>query len=185
VTDGRHPGQDDRARIEFEQFFRGHYPGLRRYVHARWPRSDSGSIANEALLRVWRNWKNINGTKMSWAKVTASRLAIDACRRQRELPLEPAEMNALMTSAGLTNDPDHARVRQALEALPPRFGRALVLHLLGYSNEDIARALGCKVSSVSSYLSDARKLVAEQIGGRSRRRAHRKRPRDHHDYEED
>jgi len=210
VTDGRRPGGDDRARIEFEQFFRDHYRSLRRYVHARWPRSDSGSIANEALERVWRNWNNISGEKIAWAKVTAGRLAIDACRKQRELPLEPTEMNARMTGAGPADELDRSKIRQAVEALPPRFRKALTMHLWGYPNEDIARALGCKVSSVSSYLSDARKLVAEQIGGGSRRRGTRTRehapgagnpdgvqdrgagpaaagrlPRDHHDDEED
>jgi RNA polymerase sigma factor (sigma-70 family) len=175
VTDGRHPGQDDCARIEFEKFFRDNYPGLRRYVHAHWPRSDSGSIANEALERVWRNWKNIGGDKMAWAKVTAKRLAIDACRKHRELLLEPTEMNARMTSTEPTNDADRTRIRQAVEALPKRLEKAMTMHMWGYTNEDIARVLGCKVSSVSSYLSEARTLVAAQIGGRSRRRDRRTR----------
>ncbi|GGU73892.1 RNA polymerase sigma factor [Lentzea flava] len=205
MTDGRRLGRDDRAQIEFEEFYREHYRGLRRYVHSRWPQSDSDSIANEAFARVWRDWEKIRGEKIAWAKVAAGRLAVDAFRAQHELLLEPTEMHARMSSAGTTSGSDHATIWQALESLPPRFRKAVTMRMLGYPNEDIARALGCKTESVSSYVSEARKLLAKQLGRRPRRRQRRTRtgnsdsagdqgagppaadrlPRNHHDDEED
>jgi RNA polymerase sigma factor (sigma-70 family) len=173
VTDGRHPGQDDRARIEFEQFVRDHYRDVRRHVHDRWPQSDSGSIANEALEKLWHNWENISGEKIAWVKVTAVNLAIDAFRARRadrELLLEPTEMNARMSSEGPASDSDHATIRHALASLPPRFRKAVVMRTLGYPNEDIARVLGCRTESVSSYVSEGRKLLAKELGRRPRRR---------------
>jgi RNA polymerase sigma factor (sigma-70 family) len=193
VTHGGSPGRNDHDRIEFEEFFKRHYRDVRRYVHSCWPQSDSGSIANQAFERAWRKRDSIHGDRIRWVMVTAKRLAIDACRKQRELPLEPTEMNARMTSAAIANDAARTRIRQAVEALPPRFQKALTMHTWGYSNEDIARAMGCKVSSVSVYLAEARNLVAKQIGGRPQGGERRARaapsegrsPRNHHDDEED
>lgn len=206
MTNGRPPGQDERAKAEFKEFFLRHQPRVLRTIRSHWRHSDSEAIVSQAFEKAWENWYEIEDKRIEWVMRVAKNLAIDAYRRQqREGPLEPAVLEALMTQVGIPADRDD--IQQLLEILPrlaPRLETVLVMRAYGFTVKEIAQDMECQTSTVSRYLSEARDLVAEHLDdpylrpGKRTREGHarrakdshdsaaaRRRPRNHHDDEED
>ncbi|KOV84118.1 RNA polymerase sigma factor [Nocardia sp. NRRL S-836] len=167
--DGR-PGQEDRAVIEFRQFYSTKYDDLLGYVRHKWPHVDATSIVDETLKRVWQYRDKISGEWIAYAKATAKNLVMDEYRKPRELLLEPAEIHLRLISAEIpvdSDDPDDAMVRRvenALNRLPAHLETAMRMKLNEFDNERIAREMDCTVTSVSQYLSRARGLMAKDLG---------------------
>ena len=105
-------------------------------------------------------WEN----PRAWLYRTASRLAIDAHRRQRLLqwlPLSRQEAG----SAGGTAALECIEVRTALDALPLKYRVPLVLYTCeGYSVAEVARLLGLSPGAVKMRLYRAREMFRQAYG---------------------
>ena len=128
-------------------------------------------MAQEAFLRAYRSllrgekWEN----PRAWLYRTASRLAIDAHRRQRLLqwlPLSSQEADSVGGTATL----EYIEVSTALDTLPLKYRLPLVLYACeGYSVAEVANILGLSPSAVKMRLSRARAMFRQAYGPEERR----------------
>lgn len=99
-----------------------------------------------------------------WVRRIATRCAWRHGRktRKRAITESPVEdMDNILTGARQLGDggynPAEVLVAEVMAALPPRQRRALLLrHLLGYSEADVGRDLGCPAAAASALLHRAR-----------------------------
>ena len=96
-------------------------------------------------------------------------LCVDQYRRKRP---DRLESEGLVVDAGpgpdgrVADAEQAARVREAVDALPPRQRMALVLkHFEGMSYEDIGRALDCSPRAVDALLVRAKRKLKEKLTG--------------------
>jgi RNA polymerase sigma-70 factor (ECF subfamily) len=135
-------------------------------------RAEAEEIVQEAFLRLWLKapgWDAAGAARLStWLGRVAANLAIDRHRRaKRQAPLETAEavpdpapgaLDALIAADR------RAALRAALDALPARQRQAVVLrHVAGYSNPDIAAAMGIGVEAVESLTARGRRELARRL----------------------
>ena len=125
--------------------------------------------AQDTFVQGFQNWKRWRGegSPEPWLSHIAMNVARSYWRKQRlrkvgELvrrlgrPSETAEMVDTALSADLT---------RALRSLPMDQAAAIVLrHLHGYSNREIAQALGVAESTVASRLAVAKAKLRDQLG---------------------
>jgi len=116
---------------------------------ARW--SDVGDMANpEAWVR-----KVLVNLSISWKRRLASRREGSA-RLQRDRPSLYRSTDAM---------DDRMTVAQSVSRLPPKQRAAVILrHYEGRTLKDIARILGCRISSVNSHLRRAHDKLAQELG---------------------
>lgn len=93
-------------------------------------------VAQQAFERAWTHaavYDARRGTVAAWLATITHNLAVDAVRARRPTPLDPADLDALLTAVTRTPEGDalateSAReLRAAIAALPPEQARALVL----------------------------------------------------------
>lgn len=112
----------------------------------------------ERAFKAWKSWRP-DAPAEAWLHRIAINVAIDARRRERL-----QEVGAMLRRVGApAPPPDPAVVAErgelvaALRKLPPKQAAAIVLrHLHGYSNREIAFALGIPERTVASRLAAAR-----------------------------
>lgn len=128
--------------------------------------AESEDVAQEALLRLWRNASNIEvgpGGLRPWLRRVVVNLAIDRMRaRRRVSPVD--ELPEVPTRArqedGLQAEALTGRVRGALATLPERQRQALALfHFEGLSQIEVGRAMGVSDEAVESLLARARRAL--------------------------
>ncbi len=145
---------------------------------------DARDVAQEVWLSVWQQLSGFRGgSKFStWLHAIAVRRAIDHLRKRRRwwtrwLPIgtPDEDESALMVAEPADTGEDGreqleqaermARLRAALEALPPRHRAVLAMRELEeLSYEEIAQALRLPVGTVMSRLYHARRLLAQKLG---------------------
>ncbi len=116
-------------------------------------REEARDLAQQTFLRAAERWPiGTDGEVARWLSVVGVRLAIDERRRRRRwgfLPIEEAD-----STWALAADPD---VWRALSRLDRRTRAALVLTVIeGYSQDEVAEALGVPRGTLASWLSRAR-----------------------------
>ncbi|XIE78305.1 RNA polymerase sigma factor [Streptomyces sp. SBR177] len=93
-------------------------------------------VAQQTFERAWRHaavYDGRRGSVRTWLTTIAHRLAIDAVRARRAVPVAPEDLEALVGIVTETPErralADEAaeRVRRAVAALPPEQARALVM----------------------------------------------------------
>ena len=117
-------------------------------------------------FRAWSRWKR-DAPAEAWVHRIAINTAISHRRKQRL-----REVSEVVRRLGIPHpeDPqeealDGSMVRE-LRRLPPRQAAALVLrHLHGYTNREIAAALGVPESTIASRLWDARRSLRRRLQG--------------------
>ncbi len=123
-------------------------------------RAAAEDCVQEAFLRAFRSWAGWKGDcpAEAWLHRIAINVAVSHRRRERL-----REVGELVRRLGLPADPDPTEAAAApelleeLRALPPRQAAALVLrHVHGYTNREIATALGVPERTVASRLAAAR-----------------------------
>lgn len=134
---------------------------------------DTEDVVQEALARAIKSGVSLEAEQ--WLRTVAKRVAIDQHRRRRETPSGAAAELETLALAPTDGDPEEsfirsersAAVREALEALPPRYRQAL----LAYSEEDspagVAKRLGLSAAATWTLLSRARsrlRLQLESVG---------------------
>ncbi len=96
-------------------------------------RAGAEDVAQEAFLRAWRHaavYDARRGTVPTWLLTITRRLAIDALRIRRAVPVGDEELDALggrSAAHELDRSEDAVAIRSALAALPAPQRRAVVL----------------------------------------------------------
>jgi RNA polymerase sigma-70 factor (ECF subfamily) len=164
-------GDPEAGRLFVERFQRRVY-GLARSVLG--DASQAEDVAQEALIRAWRNAGSFEpgrGSVASWLLTITRNLAIDALRKKNAVPTDPSaalfldltEHRAEPDDAATLAD-EVARVRAALRVLPDEQRRALLLAAFyGLSAREISEAdsipLGTAKSRIRSSLIKVRSLL--------------------------
>ncbi len=126
---------------------------MRRLTFVVGDPEEARDIAQQTFVRAAERWPVAADQDVQrWLAVVGLRLAIDERRRRRRWGfLAVRETDATWA---LRTDPD---LWQAMSALDPRARAALVLTVLdGYSQEEVATALGVPRGTIASWLSRAR-----------------------------
>ena len=158
---------------EFEAFVEEHQHSLINYVtHLTRSRERAEEIAQDAFVRFYRNMARCrdNERLTPYLFRIATNLVVTQIRRERRwksiLPLftvmqpqsAPASDRPLMT------EEIQRKVTAALEQLPLKFRAPLVLfEIEEWSYDAIAKALDCRIGTVKSRISRARKLMRVQL----------------------
>lgn len=163
------PGSD----ADFERVYRNTYRRiLGTLITLVRDKAAAEDCAQETFVRAYQNWKRWkpDAPVEAWLHRIAINVAISDRRHQqlrqageviRRLgkPAPPADPASLVESSDLI---------QALRKLPPKQAAALVLrHYHGYSNREIAAALGVPDQTVASRLAAARKQLQAALSGRA------------------
>jgi RNA polymerase sigma-70 factor (ECF subfamily) len=179
-----HPQLRAGVREDFDLLYRQSYTRVRYALQAmlRDPAAaeDCAQEAFVKALRAWHGWKG-EAPAEAWLLRIAFNVAMSHRRRER--------LRGLGETVRRLGRPGHAsggeggvELLDALRRLPPREAAAIVLrHHHGYSNREIAIALGIPESTVASRLAAAKRKLAAMLGeaGLSDPRTRRRRlPRD-------
>lgn len=157
----------------FEALFRGSYAALcsfaHGYVHSR---EDAEEIVQSVFLKVWSKRDQLEAATSIRAYLFAS-VRNEALNRSARARLEQRWYEQAATDdldpnptadAALQSSEVTARVRAAIDALPPGAKRVLTLRWeqqLSYA--EIAEALGISIKGVENQLSRARQLLRNQL----------------------
>lgn len=119
-------------------------------------------VAQQAFERAWRHaavYDARRGSVSSWLSSITHNLAVDAVRGRRPTPLDPADLEALLTA--VTRTPEGAAVagenarelRAAIAGLPVEQARALVMAAYrGMTAAEIAVAEGIPLGTAKSRI---------------------------------
>jgi len=124
--------------------------------------------AQDAFLRAfkaWRAWKQ-DAPAEAWLHRIAINTAISFMRKQRL-----REVGELVRRLGrpVEHDPQEqaveGEVMHEVRRLPPKQAAAIVLrHLHGYTNREIAAALGVPESTIATRLMEAKRTLRKRLG---------------------
>ena len=127
--------------------------------------------AQETYVRAYRSWKSWqpDAPAEAWLHRIAINVAISDRRRQRIR--QAGEIVRRLGRPAPGPDPSEGAERSelvaALKKLPPKQAAALVLrHYHGYTNREIAAAIGVPEQTVASRLGAARKQLQATLGRR-------------------
>lgn len=147
---------------DFEFVFSAYMPWLRRRIALIVGDPETASdLAAEAFARAAERWPlGSNDEVARWLATVGIRLAIDEVRRRRRWgSLRLRETDAIWA---METDPDLWR---AISSLEPATRAALLLTVLdGYTQEEVAVALGVARGTIASWLSRARDRLRPLIG---------------------
>jgi len=158
------------SEADFERLYRDTYRRilgtLITLVRDRATAEDCTQETFERAYRSWASWRP-NAPVEAWLHRIAINVAISNGRRERL-----RQAGELIRRLGRPDPgPDPAAVAErsdlvtAIQKLPTRQAAALVLrHFHGYSNREIAAALGIPEQTVASRLSAARKHLQAVLG---------------------
>jgi RNA polymerase sigma-70 factor, ECF subfamily len=164
------PATDYRAgdREDFDRLYQATYPRIfRTLVSIVGDVAGAEDCTQEAFLkafRAWRSWKR-DAPAEAWLHRIAINTAISYRRRQAL-----REVGELIRRLGRpVEDPaEHAvggDLVHELRRLPPKQAAAIVLrHLHGYTNREIAAALGVPESTVATRLMLAKRTLRARLG---------------------
>lgn len=155
---------------DFDRLYRDSYSRLlATLVPLLQDRAAAEDCVQDAFVRAykaWPKWKP-DAPAEAWLHRIAVNLAANERRRRRLR--EVGELVRRLGAPPPAPDParsvEQADVVQALRRLPPKLAAAVVLrHLHGYSNRDIATAVGIPESTVGSRLRLALKRLRRELG---------------------
>ena len=148
----------------------GNFPGILRRVcwRYRFSGSDVDELLQEVRIRLWRAHgalpaagEHIASISASYLHRTALSAAIDLLRRRRArggdrtMPIEEQE-ETLPEAPGPDQDLDRseltAQVERAIKSLQPSRRPVVRMHLMGHSQEEIARLLGWSEAKTRNLL---------------------------------
>src|SRR5262249_26010258 len=158
------------SEADFERLYRNTYRRiLGTLITIVRDRAVAEDCAQETYERAFRNWKRWRpeASVEAWLHRIAINVAISDRRRQRLR--EVGEVIRRLGRPDAGPDPsvmaEQSDLLKAMKKLPPRQAAALVLrHYHGYSNREIAAALGIPEQTVASRLAAARKQLQAVLG---------------------
>ena len=158
------PGNRD----DFDRLYRETYSRV-RYMLLGMLRDDAAAedCAQDAFVKAFRAWSTYRGDAPAQAWV--HRIAINEAMSHRRRDRLRSVIDTLLRAGHRPHhDPADNTVEllEALRALPPREAAAIVLRFHhGYSNREIAAALGIPESTVASRLAAAKRRLEPLLGG--------------------
>jgi len=158
------------SEADFERLYRNTYHRiLGTLVTMVRDRATAEDCAQETFERAYRSWKNWrpDAPVEAWLHRIAINVAISDRRHQRIR--QAGEIIRRLGRPEPGPDPasvaEHSDMLAAMKKLPPKQAAALVLrHFHGYSNREIAAALGVPEQTVASRLGAARKHLQAVLG---------------------
>ena len=158
------------SEADFERLYRNTYHRiLGTLVTMVRDRATAEDCAQETFERAYRNWKSWrpDAPVEAWLHRIAINVAISDRRHQRIR--QAGEIIRRLGRPEPGPDPasvaEHSDMLAAMKKLPPKQAAALVLrHFHGYSNREIAAALGVPEQTVASRLGAARKHLQAVLG---------------------
>ncbi|HEU5127002.1 MAG TPA: SigE family RNA polymerase sigma factor [Glycomyces sp.] len=161
-----------RTEAEFTDLYENHFSELAAQVCAYLgDATESQDLVQEAFLRAWQRWDKVGSYEepVAWVRRVAWNLATSRHRRnqvvrkflQKSSPPEPAPAAS----------PDHVALVAALQQVPAKRRKALVLHYMAdMPIAAIAASTGAKEGTVKSWLHRGRRelaaLLADEAPGR-------------------
>jgi RNA polymerase sigma-70 factor, ECF subfamily len=158
------------SEADFERLYRSSYRRilgtLITLVRDRATAEDCAQETYERAYRGWKDWRP-DASPEAWLHRIAINVAISDRRHQRIR--QAGELVRRLGRPAPSPDPaavaELSDVVQAMKKLPPKQAAALVLrHYHGYSNREIASALGVPEQTVASRLAAARKQLQAVLG---------------------
>lgn len=150
-----------------------HKNGLINYLtHLTGDRDHAEEVAQEAFLRLYEHAGRYDerGKLSSYLYSIATNLVrTEQRRRMRWLRLVPrfavhTDRDEHTPQACLLSDEAGTEVRRALDALPLHFRAPIVLREIeGWSYEEIAAALGCRIGTIKSRINRGRERLRERL----------------------
>jgi RNA polymerase sigma factor (sigma-70 family) len=125
--------------------------------------------AQEAFTRAYRAWPNWSGTvpAEAWLYRIAVNTAISYRRREqiRALPSLLRRLGGVPVSPDPVDHAETGTLLSELRRLPPKQAAAVVLRFYhGYSNREVAEALGVSERTVGQRISDALVKLRNRLG---------------------
>ena len=160
------------SEADFERLYRNTYRRilgtLITLVRDRATAEDCAQETYERAFRHWKDWRP-EASAEAWLHRIAINVAISDRRYQRLR--QAGELVRRLGRPAAGPDPSSVAERsdlfQAMKKLPAKQAAALVLrHFHGYSNREIAAAIGVPEQTVASRLAAARKQLQAVLGRR-------------------
>jgi RNA polymerase sigma-70 factor (ECF subfamily) len=138
-------------------------------------RAEAEEVAQEAMLRLWRqaaNWRAGEARVTTWLYRVVANLCIDRQRRARggtvALDAVPEPRDPACDAPGRMQDRARAEALQAaLAQLPARQRQAVVLrHIEGCANPEIAEIMDTTVEAVESLTTRGRRALTRALAAR-------------------
>ncbi|MFN3209643.1 MAG: RNA polymerase sigma factor [Roseovarius sp.] len=137
-------------------------------------RAEAEDVAQEALLRLWRqapDWRQGEAKVTTWLYRVVANLCTDRLRRGwRTRPLEAAGDPEDGRTSAAEDMQDRARadaLQAALQILPERQRQAVVLrHIEDLGNPEIAEIMGISVEAVESLTARGKRALSGMLGSR-------------------
>ncbi|HEU5467667.1 MAG TPA: sigma-70 family RNA polymerase sigma factor [Steroidobacteraceae bacterium] len=160
-----------RGREAFEQLV----PAYRRRVFALAygilrDRAAAEDLAQEVFVRLWQALPRYDGRARlsTWIYAITRNAAVSALRaRRRSVSMSDAAVLAEVedVAAAPAADPEDARLRRAVDALPDKQRQAVTLYYLDERTVDeVAEMLGLPVNTVKTHLHRARASLRAALG---------------------
>jgi len=136
-------------------------------------RSEAEDIAQEALIRLWKQapeWRQGEAKVTTWLYRVVANLCTDRLRKARGVALdavpEPEDESASATEQ-LQQKSRLDALQAGLNTLPDRQKQAVILrHIEGLSNPDIAEIMEIGVEAVESLTARGKRALAKALAGR-------------------
>jgi RNA polymerase sigma-70 factor (ECF subfamily) len=162
---------------EFERAVRVHQRSV--FTFARYllgSQQEAEDVAQEALLRMWRHWDNLDGERLeAWLMQVTRNLCYDQLRRVRAkrnaLP-ETSDETAADRVASEELDPEQeahgralgSRLVEAVRELREPYRSAIILReIQGLSYREIGEALDVPLNSVKVHVYRGRRMLRETL----------------------
>jgi len=162
---GYTPGSE----ADFDRLYRASYQRIVRtliaIVGSQQAAEDCAQEAFAKALRVWPSWSG-GVPAEAWMHRIAVNTAISHRRREqvRALPSLLRRLGAPPPGRDPATDADERSMLAELRRLPPKQAAALVLrHYHGYTNREIAAALGVSERTVGGRIADALATLRNRI----------------------
>jgi len=157
---------------DFERLYRASYSRvLGTLIGVLGDRAAAEDCAQEAFVKAYQAWPHWrpDAPAEAWLHRIALNVAVSLQRRQRLR--EAGELVRWLGRPAPPPDPalaaEHSELAAALRRLPAKQAAAIVLrHYHGYSNREIAYALGIPERTVASRLAAAKARLRVLLGGR-------------------
>ncbi len=153
---------------DFDRLYEATYPRIfATLLVVMRDRAAAEDCVQEAYLRAFRGWSRWrpDAPVGAWLHRIALNVATSYRRRERL-----RQVGEVVRRLGLPADPDPTEsaapeLLRELRALPPKQSAALVLrHVHGYTNREIAHALGVPERTIASRLAAARAHLRARLG---------------------
>ncbi len=151
---------------DFDSLFQEHWDRVCRVLYrllGDW--DEAQDLAMESFLQLYHHPQEMLANPGGWLYRVSTRLGLNALRaRKRRAYYEaqagreyPAHDPGANPEQGAESAQLQAQVRAALQCMPPRSSRLLLLRYSGFSYGEIAAILGLSPASIGSLLARAEK----------------------------